>query len=94
MLEVTSVTFSDMSSTFTSGGGDATFGGGGGDFTFGGGAGDWGLAAIGGGDFLGEAPRFLDTGSGVAGVVERTGRVTADADDACSSLLGGGGNIP
>lgn len=94
MLEVTSVNCSDMSSTFTNGGGDVTFGWGGGDVAFDGGGGDWGLAAIGGGDFLGVAPRFLATGSGVAGVVERTGRMTAGADGDCSSLLGGGGNIP
>lgn len=76
---------SDMSSTLTVGGGDATFGG-----TAGAGGGDCGLGAIGGGDFLGVAPRFLVAGSGVAGVVERTGIEILG----CSSLLGGGGSIP
>lgn len=71
VLEVTSDgCCSDMSSTLTVGGGDATFGG-----TAGAGGGDCGLGAIGGGDFLGVAPRFLVAGRGVAGVVERTGIV-------------------
>lgn len=97
MLEVTSVNCSDISSTFTSGGGDVGFGGGGGDVAFngggggdvafdGGGGGDWALAAVGGG-------AFLVMGSGVAGVVESTGRWVAGVGGA-SSLLGGGGSIP
>lgn len=57
----------------------------------GGGEGDLGFGAGGGGDcgVLGIAPRFLGTGRGVAGVVERMGITRAG-----SSLDGGGGIIP
>lgn len=57
----------------------------------GGGEGDLAFGAEGGGDCVvfGIAPRFLGTGRGVAGVVERTGITRAG-----SSLDGGGGIIP
>lgn len=73
VLEVTSLSSSDMSSTEITGGGDRTFGRTGG--------GDMGLAATGGGvgaDRLGEAPMFLVVRRGVAGVVEKLG-ITAGA---------------
>lgn len=73
---------SDIRSTLKAGGGgegDLAFGGG--TSTFGGGGGDCGV--------LGIAPRFLGTGRGVAGVVERIGITRAG-----SSLDGGGGIIP
>lgn len=94
VLDVTSLSCSDMSSIFTTGGGVSTLGreadGGGG------GVGDLGLAATAGGGAgagaLSEAPAFLGVGSGVAGVVETIGMT--GGTEGCSSLPGGGGIIP